>query len=913
MADPSLVDLLWIVVASGLVFVMQGGFAFLESGLTRSKNSINVAVKNLTDLGVSILAFWLFGFAIMFGATRAGLFGTSGFFLRSDGVAWTAAFFLFQSMFCSTSATIVSGAVAERMHFSSYIVSTIILSALVYPVYGHWAWGGFFLGRTQGWLEARGFIDFAGSTVVHSVGGWIALAALLIIGPRAGRFGDDGSARQVPASNVPAAVLGAILLWFGWFGFNGGSTLAMNASVAGIIVNTALAAAAGMVATLAVGWPLLGKPDVGLLINGSLAGLVAITAPCAYVNEAQAIVIGVVGGVAMLGGQVLLERLRIDDAVGAIPVHLVAGIWGTLSVGIFGDLQLLGTGLSRGEQLQVQALGILGAGAWAFGISLVLLWITNRISPLRVTAQDEEAGLNVAEHGASTEIYDLFRVMAQQEASGDLTLRVPVEPFTEVGQIARRYNQVLASLQDNLVEKSDYLEILDNVSDGIFLIDRSGTIGPYYSRATGTMLRAEQLAGAEFLGVIGPMLPDKTVGAAREFLELLFSDTVDRRTVMKLNPLKSVELFVDDRKGSIESLHARFSFTPVERHAGVRQIMIIVQDATEETLLNRQMEEQRLRNQTELELLQGVLHVDPELIDEYVHSSRARLRQIGAIFEEDRMPLVQRLHGIARHVHAIKGDTSALELDFVAERARSFETRVRALRDAPTVANDDFISLAIQFSALSDAIERIESLGQRIGRFRDTFSRHNASGVDIVRLTLTQLAERVSRDTGKRVVLNLDRLDLSSIADDHRRVLRDALIQLVRNAVFHGVESPDERRTRGKRDVGLVEITSELVDDMVAVTVRDDGRGIDLQRIKARALARGVINEQDAATLEPSQIARLLFAHGVSTAPEGSEHAGEGVGMDLVRRTMSGIGGRLRMTTRPGRYCEFQLLVPRLE
>ena len=433
MQNHSLLDLSWVALTSALVFLMQGGFALLESGLTRSKNSINVAVKNLSDLGISVLCFWLVGFGLMFGASSFGLVGIDRFFFSAAG-AWPGIFFLFQAMFCSTSATIVSGAVAERMKFGVYIAATVLMSVLLYPVAGHWAWGGALEGAASGWLGIRGFVDFAGSTVVHSVGGWVALAALLVIGPRIGRYDQAGKPQAFSGSNLPMAVTGTMLLWFGWFGFNGGSTLGVTEAVPRILVNTTLAAAAGMVGCLTVGWTVTKKADVSHIINGSLGGLVAITAGCHAVTFPEALLIGAVGGILTLGVQALLDRAQIDDAVGAIPVHLGAGLWGTLAVGVWGDPTLLATGLSRDQQILVQLTGMGAIGLFTFSIAWAFFALLNRFIPLRVPEKDELAGLNVSEHGATTEAYGLFQTLEQQARTGDLSLRAPADPFTEVGQ-----------------------------------------------------------------------------------------------------------------------------------------------------------------------------------------------------------------------------------------------------------------------------------------------------------------------------------------------------------------------------------------------------------------------------------------------------------------------------------------------
>ncbi|MGK7918950.1 MAG: ammonium transporter [Trichodesmium sp.] len=458
------IDILWILLCSGLVFLMQPGFMCLESGFTRSKNSINVAIKNLTDFGISVACFWGFGFALMFGASYSGIIGHSNFFLASDLKPFDAAFFLFQAMFCGTATTIVSGAVAERMKFSAYLFIAFLVSGFIYPIFGHWAWNGLDTGLSTGWLGQRGFIDFAGSTVVHSIGGWVSLAALLVIGPRAGRFPPGSPPEKIHGSNLPLSVLGAMLIWFGWFGFNGGSTLALNEQVAGIIVNTVLSSVAGMVTTLAISWWIIGIPTVELLINGTLAGLVAITAACHAVTAFSAIWIGIIGGIVAILVEQALEKIRVDDAVGAIPVHLGAGIWGTLAVALFSKPEVLDTGLTMSQQFKVQLLGVCAAFLLGFGIFYPILFITNKLFFFRVSTEDEYMGLNVSEHRAKTEILDLFRVMDAQAQTQNLSLRVPVEPFTEVGQIADRYNQVMDALEDVTARNDAVIKL---ATDGI--------------------------------------------------------------------------------------------------------------------------------------------------------------------------------------------------------------------------------------------------------------------------------------------------------------------------------------------------------------------------------------------------------------------------------------------------------------
>ena len=419
------IDIMWVLLGAGLVFLMQAGFLCLETGVVRSKNNINVVMKNLTDFAITTVIFWIFGFAFMFGATEGGYIGLTRFipdYGTIGGFGTTAEFFvfmLFQIMFCGTAVTILSGAVAERLKFGVYIAIVFVVSGIIYPIFGHWAWGGL-AGEGSGWLEELGFIDFAGSTVVHSVGGWSSLAILLIIGARKGRFAPDGTPQKMPSANIPLAALGVMLLWFGWIGFNGGSTLVMDDSVIPIVMNTMMAGSTGLLAALVIGWAQRGRSEIDLVLNGALGGLVGITANCFAVTLPSAAIIGAISGIVVLAVDWLLLRFKVDDAVGAIPVHLGAGIWGTLASGIFATSDNLIAG-SRGEQILVQLVGIIAAGAWTFGVTFGIFKIVDMIVPLRVSEEDEERGLDIAEHGSIGELLDIFG-----SRTGGVTTSAPV-------------------------------------------------------------------------------------------------------------------------------------------------------------------------------------------------------------------------------------------------------------------------------------------------------------------------------------------------------------------------------------------------------------------------------------------------------------------------------------------------------
>ncbi|MBC8008511.1 MAG: ammonium transporter [Burkholderiales bacterium] len=442
---PREIDILWVLLCATLVMSMQTGFCMLEAGLVRSKNTINVAIKNLLDFCIAGLCFWAFGFALMFGASHAGWIGTDHWLYALNSTEATRhghSFFIFQVMFCATSATIVSGAVAERMSFVGYLWMTALVSATIYPLAGHWIW------NPDGWLARLGFVDFAGSTAVHGVGGWLSLAAVLVIGPRAGRF----SSKQTLASShsLGTATFGTLILFVAWLGFNGGSRLALTPDVPLILLNTILGGCAGALTGLFAAWKGKGLPDLPDTLNGTLAGLVAITANCHAITPLAAILIGAMGGLVAYYATLALEHFRIDDVVGATAVHGAAGIWGTLAVALFGRPELLGTGLAFWPQLGVQALGVAAIGLWAGLGGWLLLRLINRYQPLRVGPEAERVGLNVAEHGASTEIIDLLSEMGRHRVRGEFTQGLKFEPFTEVGQIATEYNEVIAKVADEM-------------------------------------------------------------------------------------------------------------------------------------------------------------------------------------------------------------------------------------------------------------------------------------------------------------------------------------------------------------------------------------------------------------------------------------------------------------------------------
>ncbi len=427
-------DTVWTLIAGMLVFFMNLGFGCVESGFCRAKNCVNILSKNFIVFAATSIGFLLLGFGLMFGngnwvgleglwfvggpdnspASGADYSGAYSSLSWTGTPLWTK--FFFQLVFAGTAATIVSGAVAERIKYHSFILFTFLMAVAIYPIAGHWIWGGGMLASGEGHLFGpdRGMLDFAGSTVVHSIGGWAALAGIIVLGPRIGKYGPDGRVNAIPGHNMTAAMIGCFVLWFGWFGFNPGSTMSADYSAIGrIAVTTNTAGAAALLSATATAWLLLGKPDIGMSINGCLAGLVAITAPCAFVTVESSLIIGLIAGVLVVLAVIGFDKLQLDDPVGATSVHLVNGVFGTLCVGLFGQKEimqsgqkittgLLNDGLFMGggmAQLLPQVVGIVMVGAYVFGVAMIGWLVLKHTVGIRVSEAEEIEGLDIGEHG----------------------------------------------------------------------------------------------------------------------------------------------------------------------------------------------------------------------------------------------------------------------------------------------------------------------------------------------------------------------------------------------------------------------------------------------------------------------------------------------------------------------------------
>ncbi|MBT9313733.1 ammonium transporter [Leptothoe kymatousa] len=860
---PLSLDALWVVISACLVFIMQAGFLCIEAGSTRRKNNINVAIKNLADAGISIIIFWACGYGIMFGPSVHGLWGSQQFFPEFHQDGWSIIFFVFQTMFCSTAVTIMSGAVAERMTFRGYLCGALLISGLIYPLYGHWVWNGLNESLTTGWLGQKGFVDFAGSTVVHSLGGWVALAALIIIGPRLGRFSRHNFSQQTPSADLPLAFLGTLLLWFGWFGFNGGSTLAFNEQVPRILGNTLLAGAAGLVTPLV--WSIgINKRQVHFrtVMNGTLAGLVAITANCHAVSFRSAIVIGAVGSIVMMLSEVLLDKWRIDDAIGAVSVHLAPGIWGTLAVALLGDLEAIGTGLSRQQQFATQLSGVLTCGLWSFTLALFAFALLNRYVALRVSRKHEYLGLNVSEHGAQNELQELFRTMQSHAKTGNLQQRVSSSTLTEVGQISRWYNQVVDALERSTIKTN---AIVMTAADGILTVDATTLEIQSANPAIG------KIFGRDWLNITGKTL--NTI-IATDFPQ------GHEYALQALHPflLQAVETGnVYDAIG----LHKGGRHFPIEMaatHSELRTdtfLTIMVRDITdrkkaEAALLKSELDARQAAQQLQ-QALDELKRTQIQLLQREKMAGLGHL--VAGIAHEINNPVGFIYSNLKHAVSYVDVMMGAIE-HYQAERSPSTNAQTAIDDDELAFIKTDFPKL---LSAMHSGTERIRNIVQSLRNF----SRHDEAALKKVDVheglnnTLMLLTHRLNAQA-KRPAINICKKYEESLPkiECFAGALNQVFFHIFSNAIDALEHHPS----------GTITVTTANEGDWITITIADNGKGI------------------------PKALQQQIFEPFFTTKPVGT---GTGMGLAISYQIITNQhGGKLLCQSFLNHGTEFQLVLP---
>lgn len=838
-------DVAWLTICGMLVFIMQAGFLCLEAGSTRSKNRINVIIKNLTDLGLSVLIFWALGYGLMFGSSWHGVIGIDRFLpnLGENTDSWTGSFFLFQAMFCSTAVTILSGATAERIQFKGYLAITALISGLIYPVYGHWVWQGIDHNLPGGWLAQKGFVDFAGATVVHGLGGWCSLAAVLVIGPRLGRFSRKRIFDDMSSTDLPIAFLGTLLLWFGWFGFNGGSNLIFNANVSNIIANTLIAGAAGVI-TPVIAMKLRRRPvDIKPMMNGAIAALVAVTSGCHAFSSVHALIVGAIGSLLMMAAGYALATHKIDDVVGAIPVHLVAGMWGTLAVGLLGNLEKLGTGLTRPDQIKAQVEGILACGLWAFGLSLIGLFILQKLSILRVSHRQEYIGLNEVVHDVKSHANDVFGVMKYHATTGNLRRRVASDPFTEVGRIGQWYNQVIAALETAIATND---AIIHTAVDGIVTLNRLDDSGKLI--ITSINPAVEKLFG---------YLPSDIIGQPFEHLLTQQADTTNNYDLTaQYSPTAKLpnywledwldNLAKTDKPQAITGKHRTGAHFPLELTATetftpqASFFTLFLKDISAQQLAQEALLDSRTKERAKAKALEQAMtelrYTQTQLIQRERMAGQGQL--VAGIAHEVNNP-VNFIHGNLTHAQ-----TYVEELLLVIEQYQKHVDKLPATNKAQLAEQLEALDLnyiSVDFPKLLKSMktgtERIRTIVQELRNF----SRHDESDLKSVDFnaslesTLMVLAHRLEATSRRPAVQVIKHYSNIPPVECYASALNRATLSLLTNAVDAFDREANHRICQGDLSINsapCITIKSQHKGDRLFLTLENNGPHIPKDELK---------------------------------------------------------------------------------
>ena len=833
-------DAIWILFCAILVFSMQAGFLCLEVGVARRKNAINVAIKNSTDFSISFLVYFLFGFAFMFGNSYHGVIGTSLFSNKlGESSSNVLVFFIFQAMFCGTAITITSGAVLGRMKFIYYVVLCVVVSSLVYPIFGHWAWANDGNGNS-GWLKKLGFIDFAGSTVVHSVGGWASLAGTLVLGPRLGLFfRSKGNIRKNRGSDTALSLLGVLILWIGWIGFNAGSALYLSDKIGIIIINTILCASVGVITHLAITKIIHNYYSAKSIASGAISGLVAITASVNQVSPNSAIIIGVIAVILCIIAEEFLIKKEIDDPINAIPTHLVSGIWGTLCVAIFSDDAGLSSIDARINQLGIQLIGIAACGIWTFGLVYTILKVIDKYNSIRVSSDAEEVGLNITEHNESTEINDLIGVMDDFAKTNDFSIRADADSFTEAGRIAYRYNMVVEKLEQIIMKFEDQKEefrLLTKVApDGIVQFTKEGVIQFVNDKA-------EEILDLDIDNLIDKNLYN--IISQSSIQEKISNIQLDETVKFEFEYVKS------------EKTKLLFMSVVKYKMKDMQYYLSVFHDSSEKRMLQKQVEDSQ-KLEAIGQLAAGVAHEINTPI-QYINDNTQFIQDA---FEE----IMTFLKEISDKIINAEVDSSEI---------KSIISEITECLDL------EFLEKQIP-KALSQSIDGINRVAEIVKAMKD-FSHPGSEELifNDINNAINSTAT-VCRNRWKYIAdleLNLEE-ELPLVYCNLNQIN-----QVVLNLIVNSADAISDQCHNGKYDKGLIKITTSVKDDLLKLTVSDNGGGI------------------------PSDVKENMFNPFYTTKPIGK---GTGQGLAIIHDIIvSKHGGTIECNTEEESITKFIITIP---
>ncbi len=570
---------------------------------------------------------------------------------------------------------------------------------------------------------------------------------------------------------------------------------------------------------------------------------------------------------------------------------------------LFGQTDLLQTGLNFSEQLKIQLIGIFSIGLWTFLTSYCFLFLLNKIMKIRVSSEDEETGLNYAEHGAKTEGYELLKTIKLQATTGDLKYRVKEEPFSELGIVAHYYNKALEEIEKNVVAKSDYLQILDNISEGLFLLNKDFTISTGYSKYLEKILEEKNLENKNLLEILQKHISEKTFKNVKDYLELCFDINVKENILRNINPLEKIELFFFNEKENF-SKFLSFKIIRIVEEETIKRLMLIVKDETQNVILEKEKEKNQIEIQSEMELVYKILHIDYEIFSDFVIDLKKKIFTINTILEKNDFDTIrENMDLIYRYVHTIKGNARLLELTFIYNKFHKIEDTIQEIKNKSVLTTDDFVPLIIQLSEIHSLSKKLDTLIERLKNFTSNEAKTSEKTI----YSIKKFVENISKEHNKKISLITDRFNPEIIPKSLRKILNDILVQLVKNSIVHGIEK--DRTNIGKNEYGIIELITSEDDYNIFVSVRDDGQGINYEKIKEKAIRENIINPSENITKE--KLIELIFLKRFSTMENVNLDAGRGIGLDIVYEWIKKLNGKIIIKNEVGQFCEFTLLIPK--